>query len=109
MHTNVSLGSLSQSRQRLVREMQQMNFGRFEGLVVRDGEPALDPPFTKLRDHKFASENGPRPQLATTDFLLKREVVELFEHFDELQNGVIDVLEVKHGLPFRMIVREVSA
>ena len=43
------------------------------------------------------------------DFLLKQQVVELFAFFDELQNGVIDVLEIKHGLPFRMVVREVAA
>jgi hypothetical protein len=45
----------------------------------------------------------------STDFALKQQVVELFAFFDELQNGIIDVLEIKHGLPFRMIVTEVPA
>jgi hypothetical protein len=30
--------------------------------------------------------------------------VELFEQFDRLGNGTIDLIEVKHGLPFRMFV-----
>ena len=37
------------------------------------------------------------------------QVVELFAYFDRAQNSVIDVLEIKHGLPFRMIVTEVPA
>jgi hypothetical protein len=62
-----------------------------------------------VREHKFGGENGPRPELATTNFLLKQQVVELFAFFDQLQDGEIDVLEIKHGLPFRMIVTEASA
>lgn len=89
--------------------MQQLNFGHFKDLVVRDGDPVLDPPPIKIREHKFAGENGPRPELATDDFLLKQQAVELLAFFDELQNGVIDLLEIKHGLPFRMIVTEVPA
>ena len=68
-------------------------------------DAAEPPPFTA----KLASENGPRPELAAADFPLKRHVVELFDLFDELHNGVIDVLEIKHGLPFRAIVTEVPA
>lgn len=32
-----------------------------------------------------------------------------FAFFDEMQNGTIDVLEIKHGLPFRVIVTEALA
>lgn len=75
----------------------------------RAHQPVFDPPPTMIREHKFAAENGPRPELASTDFLLKRQIAELFAFFDERQNGVIDVLEIKHGLPFRMIVTEERA
>jgi hypothetical protein len=35
--------------------------------------------------------------------LLKEQVVELFAYFDQISNGVIDLIEVKHGLPFRVL------
>jgi hypothetical protein len=101
--------SLSPTRRRLLELFQRVNFGRLESLVVANREPVLDPRPVVIREHKFAGENGPRPELATDDFLLKQQVVELFGLFDELRDGVIDVLEIKHGLPFLMIVTEVPA
>lgn len=99
--------SLSTARRQLLEMLQQINFGRLESLVVRNGEPILDPMPRRVLEIKFDSENGPRPELGITDFLLKQQIVELFDYFDELRDGVIDALEVKHGLPFRMIVTEV--
>jgi len=101
--------SLSRPRRRLLELMQQVNFGRIEGLTVRDGEPVLDPPPRVIREIKFGAENGPRPELGSDDFLLKAQVVELFAELDRLRNGTIDTIEVKHGLPFRMIVTEDAA
>ena len=100
---------LSPARVRLLELMQDANFGRIESLRIADGEPVLDPRPALVREHKFGGENGPRPELAANDFLLKQQVSELFAFFDQMQNGVIDVLEIKHGLPFRMIVTEVPA
>jgi hypothetical protein len=101
--------NLGTSRQLLLQEMQRINFGRIEGLKFVAGEPVLDPCPVLVREHKFGGENGPRAELATDDFLLKQQVVELFAFFDQVRDGVIEVLEIKHGLPFRMIVREVAA
>lgn len=100
---------LGTSRQLLLQEMQRINFGRIEGLKFAAGEPVLYPRPALVREHKFGGENGPRAELATDDFLLKQQVVELFAFFDQVRDGVIEVLEIKHGLPFRMIVREVAA
>ena len=99
----------SPQRQQLIRELQRINFGRIDNLTIRNGEPVLDPPPSKQFEFKFAGENGPRPELDASDFQLRQQVVELFAFFDERQNGVIDVLEIKHGLPFRMIVKDVQA
>ena len=109
MTLGVALSSLPPNRRDLLHEMQRMNFGRFEGLVVRDCQPVINPRPTTIREHKFGGDNGPRPERELADFLLKQQVAELFAFFDKLQNGVIDVLEVKNGLPFRMIVTEVPA
>lgn len=107
--SQLSKQKLSAARSDLLELMQHINFGRIEGLAIRQGEPVLDPHPVVIREHKFGGENGPRPELATDKFLLKQRVVELFAYLDEFQNGVIDVLEIKHGLPFRMIVTEVPA
>ena len=101
--------TLSHERRRLVELMQLINFGRIERLNVRLCQPMFAPSPTVVREHKFSAENGPRPERQSDNFLLKRQVVELFEQLDAIGNGVIDEIEVKHGLPFRMIVREVAA
>jgi hypothetical protein len=101
--------SLHPARRRLLEICQQVNFGRIEGLPFRDRQPLFVPPPRIVREIKFGAENGPRPELDAGDFVLKQQVVELFRFLDEVRDGVIDVLEVKHGLPFRVIVTEVLA
>jgi hypothetical protein len=100
---------LSRLRAELVELMQKINFGRIERLKIRDGEPVLRPSPAINREIKLSSEHGPRPELMAADFLLKRQVVELFAFFDQLWEGTIDVLEIKHGLPFRIMVKEAIA
>ncbi len=104
-----SLSSIPPERRALLREMQQLNFGQIKALAIRAGQPQLDPDTKLVREHKFGGDNGPRPEISAADFLLKHQVIELFAFFDQIQNGVIDVLEIKHGLPFRMVVTEVPA
>jgi hypothetical protein len=99
-------GGLSEPRRRLVRLMQQLLFGRIEDLRIRRGEPLFDPPPTTIREHKFGGENGPHAKVRADDFLLKDQVVDLFRQLDALGDGLIAVLEVKHGLPFRMLVAD---
>ena len=95
---------LTAGRRRLVELMQRLNFGRVEQMPVRRGEPALDPPTRVVREVKFGGDNGPRPEARRDDFLLKAQVREFFAHLDALGDGVVAVLEVKHGLPFKMEV-----
>lgn len=97
--------TVSHSRQRLLEWMQDLNFGEFQGLVVKNGDPVLDPPPRIVVEHRFgAAENGPRPERQVDDFSLKMQVIELLRYFDQLANGTIDILQVKHGLPVRMFV-----
>ena len=91
---------------RLVELMQGINFGRIDGLIVRGGQPILDPPSEIVRQVKFGGENGPRPETAIEDFLLKSQVVECFDQLRRLGDGVVESLEIKNGLPFRMTVRD---
>lgn len=101
--------TLSPSRKRLIELMQSINFGRIENLTLHRGDPVLEPPPCLIREVKFGGENGPRPERDASDFLLKTQVIELFAYFAQLGDGVIDRIEVKHGLPFRLQHTEPAA
>lgn len=101
--------SLSPDRQRLIEWMQSIHFGRIENLAVRGGDPVFDPKPRVVREIKLGGENGPRPEAAIPDFPLKAQVVELLGELDRLGHGVIECLEIKHGLPFRVFLAEAAA
>jgi len=95
---------LSPTRQRLLEICQELGFGRIENLRIIGGEPALEPPPRILRDVVFGKHNGPRSEREADDFILKTHAVEFFACLDEMRDGLIEVLTVKHGLPFHMSV-----
>lgn len=95
---------LSSNRRRLVETMQHLNFGRIESLVIRKGEPTFVPAPHLIQDIKIGSDAGPRPERSREDFALRASVIELFEHFNRLPDGALVAVEVRHGLPFRVIV-----
>jgi hypothetical protein len=106
MNDIANKSSLSAGRQRLLEMMQVLNFGRIEHLSITAGEPVFHPPPKVTREVKFGADNGPRPESSLDDFVLKVEVRELFDAITEIGDGVIERIEVRHGLPFRMIVAE---
>lgn len=97
--------SLSASNQRLINLMSSIGFGRVENLLVRAGEPAFDPPPRVVRERLLGSDSQPRPGIAA-DFALRKQVAELVEALAELGDGVVQVLEIRHGLPFRIVTEE---
>ncbi len=98
--------TLSAPRRQLVERMQVLNFGRIESLIIRNGDPVLDPTPRIVREIKPGGDNGPRPERLRQDFLLKQQVVELCQVMEEIGTGSIDLIEVKNGLPFRLLVAE---
>ncbi len=105
---NPSKASVSAAQSRLVELMQDINFGEFRDITIRNGEPVLEREPIRIREIKFGGDNGSRLERQGRDFVLKSQVVELFAWMHSVQNGVIESLEVKHGLPFRMFLRESS-
>ena len=101
-----NLQSLSAPRRRLVRMLQRLNFGTIEGLVVRSGEPSFSPAPRMVRSWKFGSGESGRQEHNLTAFVLKEPVSELLDALETIGDGVILCLEVRHGLPFRMLVEE---
>jgi hypothetical protein len=94
------LSDLPETAKRLVREMQQLNFGTIEELRVRNGLPVFDPEPRVYREVKFGGQNGLRREAALDDFKLKPEVPDLLDQLADLGDGVVHVLEVKFGVPF---------
>lgn len=98
--------SISPQRQRLIEVLQETNFGSLERLHVRDGEPVFTPPPQRVRLVRLLAENGPRPEAAKHDFVLKAKVRELLACLDTVGNGVIESIKVEHGIPILMTIRE---
>jgi hypothetical protein len=96
--------ALSPARRQLLELMQRHNFCRIENLEVRAGAPVFDPAPRITQEIKIGADNGPRPELGKDDFLLRAPVIELFEHLDRVGDGRIAVIDVRHGLPCRLVV-----
>jgi hypothetical protein len=86
--------------------MQEVNFGTIERLPVRGGEPVVEPLPEVERVYKIGGENGPRPTAQQQDFELKDEVIEFFEYLRTLGTCIVRRVEICHGLPRVMAVRE---
>lgn len=102
MNQPVSKSSLSAAQGRLVELLQNLNFGRIEGLHVKAGEPKFEPAPRVLRKLKIGGDNGPRSETNLQDFWLKQQTVEMLEVIAEFGEGEVLSIEVKYGLPFAM-------
>jgi hypothetical protein len=99
--------SLSTPQQRLLETLQKTNYGRIEGLRIREGEPIFDLLPRIVKDVKLgASDSGTRPELESGDFALKREHIDLFEQLRRFGNGTIECLVIKGGLPFLLTLEQ---
>lgn len=102
------LSQLPPGNRRLVTLMQSIGFGSIEHLPVGAGQARFEPAPLITREIKLASEDtsGSPP---SGDFALRRQVVELLEQLAKLGDGVVPLIEVKHGLPFRVFIRTTTA
>jgi hypothetical protein len=97
---------LSPAWQCLLRACQSANYGCIEDLLVKDGEPAFEPGAIVLTDLKLDSEECPRNELASTDFLLSAEIVRLMALLAQIKNGKVSKLEVRAGIPRRVLFEQ---
>jgi len=98
------LTQLSAPRQALVRLFQSVNFGQIIGLAIRNGDPVFHPEPTVLLDVKLDADEGARQEADLADFVLRDEVRRLLAHLDQLQNGTVERIEVRSGVPRRVII-----
>jgi len=91
---------LSEAQSRLVELLQRLNFGRIEGLQVREGVPVFEPPPRIVQKLKMGGDNAPRPEADLQDFRLNRPTIDMLRAIANLRDGVILSIDVKHGLAF---------
>lgn len=92
--------------QKFIELLQSINFGRVFNVHIKNGEPILTNSTVVEREIKFNGHNGPRQELELKDFLLKQELVEFFDTLQSVNEGFINQIEIKHGLPFLMRIQE---
>lgn len=97
--------ALSPRRAELLELMQDLRYGWIRNLPVSDGEPQFNSSVAIVQSIRMNGRNGPHPLLGAEDYALKREAIALFTELDALRNGLIEVIEVKDGLPFQLHVR----
>lgn len=86
-------------RRWLVELMQDVDFGSVNGLAVRQAQPQTTPKPKVVYSRRLAGPNETRPAKELKDFILKEPVVNLFEMFDQVQDGFVLEIVVRNGLP----------
>lgn len=104
--TATNINRLAGPQRQLVDRMTRLKFGRIEELEIRNGVPVFDPAPRVVRDIKLGGDATVYPNLSSKDFELKPQVLDLLAHLTALGDGRVECLEVKNGLPFRLVVRE---
>jgi hypothetical protein len=100
------LSELSAGRQAFIRRCQRLGHGTLRGLEVRDGEPAFGPRTEVFRDLKLDGDKAPRSEQYLNDFVLCKEILQLFATLDSIRDGAIDHIEVRAGVPRRPVIKE---
>jgi hypothetical protein len=100
---------LSPPRQALVRLCQSINHGHIEALRIIDGEPTFTPPPRVLVDVKLDQDEGPRPEVELRDFELCNELRRLMGRIEGIRNGKVARLEIRGGVPRRVIFESTIA
>ena len=96
---------LSPARQALVRLFQATNYGGIRQLRVKEAEPVLNPAPIVLIDLKLDTDEESRPEMALADFALSHEVCRLLDRLEELENGEIERISIRAGIPRRLVLQ----
>ena len=103
------LTDLSAARQALVHLCQSIEFGQILNLQVRDRDPVFAPPPSLLLDIKLDSYSASRSESELADFALCDEVRCLFGRLDQLHTGRVQRIEVRAGIPRRVLIEAIFA
>jgi hypothetical protein len=103
MHRLFRFSELSGPRQLLIRLCQATNYGSIQDIEVKDSEPDFSSKPVVLVDLKLDSDGGLRREVDLADFALPDEVRRLMAQLDKLKNGKIARIDVRAGIPRRLL------
>lgn len=96
---------LSVERRRLLSLMRVVRFGELRDLRVVKGEPVFDPAPIVVREVRLGAHESHVPLPADGEYALRNQVLELFRELTILANGLVESIEIRHGLPYRLRLR----
>jgi hypothetical protein len=82
-----------------------VGFGRIVGLVVHGAEPVFSEQTEVLVDLKLDGCDAPRPEQDLEDFVLSSGVSSLLSKLDDIRDGTIEQVEIRAGVPRRIVFR----
>jgi hypothetical protein len=89
----------------LVRLCQETNYGFIHDLQIHERQPVFEPPPPVILDLKLDGTGESRPETVLADFQLPAEVFRLMEILDGFFSGTIESIEVRAGIPRRVVFR----
>jgi hypothetical protein len=96
---------LSAPRQALVRLCQTIDNGQILDLSIdAAGEPCFSPEPEVIVEVKLDGDPRPRAETELVDFVLREEVLRLLDQIDEMKAGHIQKIEIRAGLPKRLLI-----
>ncbi|MHB1002025.1 MAG: hypothetical protein ACYC27_22520 [Armatimonadota bacterium] len=104
MSHNPSPTILSKEQRRLLLLMKEINYGRIESLAIRNGNPVFDRSTKVIRYIKFSE--GDQNTVQRSDLLHKPQISKFLGYINGLDNNLLELLEIKDGLPFLMNIVE---
>jgi hypothetical protein len=99
----IRFSQISPQRQVLVRLCQLINFGEVRDLDVRNREPVLGSSVVVLADVRLDADEAMRCEARLSDFTLCQELRRLLAQLDGIEHGRITRIEIRAGLPRRML------
>jgi len=79
--------------------MQSLGYGRIKHLIIVNREPVVKPSPKICPRRKLTGPRYRRREVPRGDYILKEQVMNLFEELDNMVDGMITI-EVRDGLPF---------
>ena len=95
---------LSVSNKQLLKLIWRIYYGSIKGLIIKNGDPVLNPLPHMESKIKFSGDNGPRPESTMQNFPLKVEVLDFFANLEAMGDGIVHSIEIQRGLPVHMTI-----
>ena len=88
-----------------IRLIQETRFGSIENFRLVDGQPVVDSNSEVRTEYRLSGVESAREVMRTQDYLTKPQVRTMLKRFEHIWDGMVECMDVRDGLPFKMIVK----